>query len=317
VTIPASTLVDQLAHAKKGEEPVDGVMKAPEKVAEAPQTIDRAGDADVKPVNRMQSPHRALKAIRPIILLIALAALATLLWFATRSPPLTVQGEVSADRIDVSPRVAGRVLKLGANVGDTIQRGVLLIELESPQLVAALVGARAAVGVAKADLDRVNSTRPETIAARKAEFAAVEADVVLYQETYNRQVEEQLLLVEKLENDKGLKENVEQQIEKIAGKLDLLRKRDLNELSVEDFLQSSKYLTALEESLKALTQEKQRLDVSIMSRESRLEELNKGLVLLRVELELLRSNISRINQLKQEVRNEYINKMDKRKMKAA
>ena len=189
MTIPVSTLVDQLAHAKKGEEPVDRVMKAPEKVAEAPQTIDRAGDADVKPVNRMQSPHRALRAIRSIILLIALAALATLLWFATRSPPLTVQGEVSADRIDVSPRVAGRVLKLGANVGDTIQRGVLLIELESPQLVAALVGARAALGVAKADLDRVNSTRPETIAARKAEFAAAEADVVLYQETYNRQAQ--------------------------------------------------------------------------------------------------------------------------------
>src|SRR5882672_4053857 len=41
VTIPVSTLVDQLAHAKKGEEPVDRVMKAPEKVAEAPQTIDR------------------------------------------------------------------------------------------------------------------------------------------------------------------------------------------------------------------------------------------------------------------------------------
>jgi len=86
VTIPVSTLVDQLAHAKKkGEEPVDRVMKAPEKVAEAPQTIDRPGDADVKPVHRMQSPHRAPRAIRSIILLIALAALATLLWFATRS----------------------------------------------------------------------------------------------------------------------------------------------------------------------------------------------------------------------------------------
>jgi HlyD family secretion protein len=122
-----------------------------------------------------------------LISIAALLALATLLWFATRPPPLTVQGEVSADRVDISPRVSGRVLKLGANVGDTIDRGALLAELESPQLVAALIAARAALAVAKADLDRVNSTRPETIAARKAEVAAAQADVTLSQETYDRQ----------------------------------------------------------------------------------------------------------------------------------
>ncbi len=118
-----------------------------------------------------------------------LVALAVLLWFATRPPPLTVQGEVSANRVDISPRVPGRVLKLPANVGDTIERGALLAELESPQLVSALGAARAALAVAKADLDRVNSTRPETIAARKADVAAAQADVVLNQEVYNRQAE--------------------------------------------------------------------------------------------------------------------------------
>ena len=82
---------------------------------------------------------------------------------------------------------AGRVVKLGADVGDTIERGAVLVELESPQLVAALGAARAALAVAKADLDRINSTRPETIAARKAEVAAAEADVTLYQENYTRQ----------------------------------------------------------------------------------------------------------------------------------
>ena len=68
-----------------------------------------------------------------------------------------------------------------------IERGAVLVELESPQLVAALGAARAALAVAKADLDRINSTRPETIAARKAEVAAAEADVTLYQENYTRQ----------------------------------------------------------------------------------------------------------------------------------
>jgi len=117
----------------------------------------------------------------------ALAALAILLWFATRPPPLTVQGEVSADRVDISPRVNGRVVKLGAEVGDTVEKGAVIAELESPQLTTALLAAHAALAVAKADLNRVNSTRPETIAARKAEVAAAGADVVLAQETYDRQ----------------------------------------------------------------------------------------------------------------------------------
>lgn len=144
-------------------------------------------EPNVAPSDRNHTHRGTLKAARWVILAGALSALAILLWFATRPPPLTVQGEVSADRVDVSPRVAGRVTKLGGNVGDTIDRGSLLAELESPQLIAALTAARAALGVAKADLDRINSTRPETIAARKAELAAADADVTLYQETYDRQ----------------------------------------------------------------------------------------------------------------------------------
>jgi len=120
---------------------------------------------------------------------LVLAAFGTVLWLATRPPPLTVQGEVSADRVDISPRVAGRVKTLGANVGDTVERGAVIAELDNPQFAAALVAAQAALQVAKADLDRVNSTRPETIAARKAELAAAQADVVLYQETYDRQAQ--------------------------------------------------------------------------------------------------------------------------------
>src|SRR4051794_4012747 len=113
-----------------------------------------------------------LISLRSVVGVAALAALGVVLWLATRPPPLTVQGEVSADRIDISPRVAGRITKLGANVGDTVERGTVIAELESPQLVAALAAARAALSVAKADLDRINSTRPETIDARRAESGA-------------------------------------------------------------------------------------------------------------------------------------------------
>ena len=106
------------------------------------------------------------KGLRWIVGAFALGALGTVLWLATRPPPLTVQGEVSSDRVDISPRVAGRIAKLQVDVGDSVERGAVIAELESPQLVATLIAARAALSVAKADLDRINSTRPETIAAR-------------------------------------------------------------------------------------------------------------------------------------------------------
>ena len=135
----------------------------------------------------MSASPSALKAVRWIVLAGALLGLGTFLWFATRPPPLTVQGEVSANRVDVSPRVNGRVADLRVNVGDTVQRGALLAELESPQLRAALIAAHAALAVAKADFDRIYSTRPEAIAGRKADLAAADADVVLSKEVFDRQ----------------------------------------------------------------------------------------------------------------------------------
>lgn len=125
----------------------------------------------------------------PAVISIAAVVIGLILWLATRPPALTVQGEVSADRVDISPRVSGRVVKLGAAVGDTVANGSVLAEMESPQLLAALTAARAALAVAIADFNRISSTRPETIATRQAELAAAEADINLQQETYNRQMQ--------------------------------------------------------------------------------------------------------------------------------
>jgi HlyD family secretion protein len=130
-----------------------------------------------------------MKGLRWIGGALVLAVFGLVLWLATRPPPLTVQGEVSSDRIDISPRVAGRITRIGADVGDSVERGAVIAELESPQLVATLIAARAALSVAKADLDRITSTRPENIAARKAELAAAQADVTLNQETYDRKAQ--------------------------------------------------------------------------------------------------------------------------------
>ncbi|MBE9604701.1 efflux RND transporter periplasmic adaptor subunit [Acetobacteraceae bacterium H6797] len=124
-----------------------------------------------------------------LLLLACLGGLGTLLWFATRPPPLLVQGEVSADRVDVSPRVSGRVREITVEAGDDLRQRQVIAQLENPQLATALIAAEAAVAVARADFDRVSSTRPETIAARRADVAAAQADVTLYLDAYGRQAQ--------------------------------------------------------------------------------------------------------------------------------
>ncbi len=116
-------------------------------------------------------------------------ALGAALWFATRPPALTVQGEVDATRADVSARVSGRVHELMADVGDTVEPGAVVARLQNPQLEASLAVAEAALVTAQADLDRINNTQPQVIAARKAELAQADAQVTLAGETHERQVQ--------------------------------------------------------------------------------------------------------------------------------
>ena len=129
------------------------------------------------------------RIVRWLIGIVVVATFGAMLWLATRSPPLTIQGEVSADRVDVSSRVAGRIVVLKADVGDTVEKNSVLAEMDNPQLVALRLAARASLAVAKADLDRISSTRPETIAVRQAELDSAKADENLSQQTYNRQTE--------------------------------------------------------------------------------------------------------------------------------
>jgi len=110
-------------------------------------------------------------------------------WVSTRPGPLIVQGEVTAERVDISPRVSGRVAKLNVDVGGRVERGAVIAELENPQLIATLETARAALAVARADLARVVSVRTESVEARRADLAAADADVTLYREVWERKTQ--------------------------------------------------------------------------------------------------------------------------------
>ncbi|MGO9358601.1 MAG: HlyD family secretion protein [Xanthobacteraceae bacterium] len=126
---------------------------------------------------------------RYAILIAALATIAVAFWLAIRPQPLIVQGEVEATRVDLAPRVTGRVEQLNADVGDTAKAGKVVVKLGSPQLLASLVSAEAALLVAKADRARVYSTRREIIDERKAQLERAEADIVLAKQIYDRQAQ--------------------------------------------------------------------------------------------------------------------------------
>lgn len=123
----------------------------------------------------------------PVLVLLALLGLAGFaLWSAQAPQPLVVQGEVEATRVDIAPRAAGQVRAIHVDMGERVEAGELLVELDSPQLLAGLQAAQAQLAVAQADRDRIHSTRPETIAARRAEYEKAQADLVLAQTTHDR-----------------------------------------------------------------------------------------------------------------------------------
>lgn len=138
---------------------------------------------------RPSRPARARtgsKALPYIVLLIIAGLIAALVWYATRPVATLVQGEVDAPRVDVSARVPGRVVELGARLGDDVEKGALLLRLENTALATGLRTSQAALVVAERNEAATAATRPETIRAREAELAAAEADLRLAQEAASR-----------------------------------------------------------------------------------------------------------------------------------
>lgn len=102
---------------------------------------------------------RTLLTLLLIILLVSLALL-----FRANSRNIVLQGEVDASEVIVSSKAGGRVSRHHVQRGDNVQAGQLLMELESPELLAQLRAAAAVRDQAQARLDlSMNGTREENI----------------------------------------------------------------------------------------------------------------------------------------------------------
>jgi len=123
-----------------------------------------------------------------IVVGVVVAVIAALsMWYLLRPQPLLVQGEVDATRFDIAARVDGRVAEIPVVRGQDVAAGAVLVRIDNPETIAKNQQELAARIVAEAQLANVNvGTRPEVIAARKAELERAQAGVVLAQKTYDR-----------------------------------------------------------------------------------------------------------------------------------
>ena len=101
---------------------------------------------------------------------------------------LTATGYVTPRRrIALSPQVMGQVVWVGIEKGDKVEKDQVLVRLDSQQYQARLAQAEARAASAKAHLEMMKAgTRPEEIAAARAEVSELEAMLTQADKTLER-----------------------------------------------------------------------------------------------------------------------------------
>ncbi|MBI2828022.1 MAG: efflux RND transporter periplasmic adaptor subunit [Acidobacteria bacterium] len=97
--------------------------------------------------------------------------------------------------VRVGSRISGRVWKLRANIGDRVEQGQIIAELETAELDALIAQRRAELKLAEAKLAAFATLSPEEEARARADLMRFEAEVTLTAEELARQ---QALLERKL-----------------------------------------------------------------------------------------------------------------------
>jgi len=135
---------------------------------------------DCKHVARTDSPRKKRKCRtgwQPVLLLLlALALLIACTGPAADAGPLTAVGFLEAEELALAPAVGGRVIALPLEVGDEVEAGDLIAQLDDriAQAQVALAAARVAEAEAQLDWARNGATAAE-IAVAEAQLAQAEA----------------------------------------------------------------------------------------------------------------------------------------------
>ncbi len=121
-----------------------------------------------------------------IIFLVALVIILALFGLKVKSDVI-LQGEVEVKQVDLSSKVPGRILKIDVKKGDKVEKGQLLITLDTPDILAKSKQTEGALKLALAQQQKLNAgARKEQLQIAKATYSQAVEGFALAQKTYNR-----------------------------------------------------------------------------------------------------------------------------------
>ncbi|MBH3014829.1 efflux RND transporter periplasmic adaptor subunit [Serratia marcescens] len=182
-------------------------------------------------------------------LLLMLAAIALAILFRAHNQDLLLQGEVDAPEVIVASKAKGRVVERLIERGDDVKSGQLIIQLDSPELMAQLRSAQATRDEAKAQLElSLHGTREESIRNLRANLAQAEAQYRNAQNDYNRNLSvagKGYISKSELDDSRRSRDTAFQQVQAAKANLD----EGINGDRVEQRQQYAAALRAAEENL--------------------------------------------------------------------
>jgi multidrug resistance efflux pump len=193
------------------------------------------------------------KRLLPIVIVaLALVLLAALYYSQRRRGPLQVSGFIESDEIRVGSRVGGRVAKVPAVEGQSVQRGDLLVELEPYDLQHRKTEAQAQLASRQAEYEKLKS------GPRKQEIAAAEAR--LNQAIASEKLAEQTLARVKAnyERNAASRDEFDTAVDQlsVAQSATIVRRQELDQLKegsrVEDIAEAKAAVEAAEAVLRVI-----------------------------------------------------------------
>ncbi len=135
-------------------------------------------------------PSSNAQRFHTVAVSVALAAAAGIVAFLVLRPGVVARsapGVVQPTEIKIAPEISGRFLHYAVAPGQRVNRGDKLAELSNPELKAALVLARAQLGLARAARDRVYAgPRQEQVDALARDIEIANANLVYAQQQFTR-----------------------------------------------------------------------------------------------------------------------------------
>ncbi len=131
-----------------------------------------------------------MKLPKFVVPVIAVAALAGGVYaMLQHSPPAAeqLQGMMEARETDIAPKLTGRVIELLVQEGQRIEKGALILRIDSPEVAAKMAQASNAASAAAAVAQKAkNGARPEEIRMAQANFERAQVGVDLARKSFER-----------------------------------------------------------------------------------------------------------------------------------